>query len=165
MEQTRQDRTGVVTVAPDVVTAVNAALDTSGYHGPRITTGNYPTGYDTTNVFGRLDHQATAASNLQARYLFYHVTSDNARNVGGLSDVSRGAALDDTDQTGAINYLTTLSSGLINEARAQIRTVGLVRRSTTRSDRRSRSPASPTLLSPRPRRLRVWPTCFRRWIR
>ncbi|HEY2151419.1 MAG TPA: carboxypeptidase regulatory-like domain-containing protein [Vicinamibacterales bacterium] len=119
VEQTLQDRTGVVTIAPESVTAVNAALDAAGYHGPRIATGNFPTGYDSTNLFGRVDHQATPASNLQLRYLFYHVTSDNARNVGGLGDVSRGTALDDTDQTGAVNYLLTLSSGAINEARAQ----------------------------------------------
>ncbi len=125
VEQTLQDRTGVVTIAPDAVTAVNTTLDAAGYHGPRITTGNFPTGYDSTNVFGRVDHQATAASSLQLRYLFYHVTSDNARNVGGLGDVSRGTALDDTDQTVAVNYLSTLSSGAINEARAQYTHSGL----------------------------------------
>jgi hypothetical protein len=53
------------------------------------------------------------------RYSVYNVTSANARNVGGLGDISRGAALDDTDHTAAISYLTTLSSGMINEARAQ----------------------------------------------
>jgi hypothetical protein len=125
VEQTLQDRTGVVTIAPASVLAVNSALDAVGYHGPRISTGNFPTGYDSTNLFGRVDHQATPASNLQLRYLYYHVTSDNARNVGGLADVSRGAALDDTDQTAAVNYLSTLSSGAINEARAQYTHSGL----------------------------------------
>jgi hypothetical protein len=119
IERTQQDRTGIVTIAPSAVAAINTALDTAGYAGPRISTGNYPTGYTTTNIFGRVDHRATAASRLEVRYSLYDVTSQNARNAGGLSDVNRGAALDDTDQTIAANYLSTLSSGLINEARAQ----------------------------------------------
>ena len=117
-ERTQQDRAGIVTIAPSAVAAINAALDAAGYGGPRISTGQFSTGYDSTNLFGRLDHQATPASRLEVRYNLYRVTSANARNAGGLSDVSRGAALDDTDQTLAVNYLSTLSSGTINEARA-----------------------------------------------
>ena len=119
VERTQQDRTGIVTIAPASVTAVNAALDAAGYRGPRIATGNFPTGYTGTNAFVRVDHQAASGPRLQVRYSVYNVTSANARNVGGLSDVSRGTALDDTDHTAAVSYLTTFSSGMINEARAQ----------------------------------------------
>jgi hypothetical protein len=119
VERTQSNRTGVVTIAPSAVTAINRALDDVRYPGPRVTTGNYSTGYDTTNLFGRMDHQATTGSRLQARYSLYDVTSRNARGVGSLSDVSRGTALEDTDQTAAVNYLSTRSSGTINEARAQ----------------------------------------------
>ncbi|OFW29463.1 MAG: hypothetical protein A3G76_07420 [Acidobacteria bacterium RIFCSPLOWO2_12_FULL_65_11] len=119
VERTQQDRTGIVTIASSAVSAINTRLDAAGYGGPRINTGNYSTGYTATNVFGRVDHRATEASRLQMRYSLYHVTSENARNAGGLNDVSRGAALEDTDQTIAANYLSTLSSGTINEARAQ----------------------------------------------
>ena len=98
---------------------MNAALDAAGYRAQRITTGHYPTGYTTNNLFGRVDHQATAASRVQVRYSFYRVTSQNARNVGGLSDVSRGAALNDTDQNVAVSHLATLSSRTFNEARVQ----------------------------------------------
>jgi hypothetical protein len=101
------------------VTAVNAALDAAGIRGPRIATGNFATGYTGNNAFVRVDHQAASGPRLQMRYSVYNVTSANARNVGGLGDISRGAALDDTDHTAAISYLTTLSSGMINEARAQ----------------------------------------------
>ncbi|MBW8863236.1 MAG: TonB-dependent receptor, partial [Acidobacteria bacterium] len=90
-----------------------------GYGGPRISTGNFPTGYRTNNVFGRIDDQLSASTRLQLRYNLYDVTSANARNVSGLSDVSRGTALDDTDHTAAVSVLTALSSGTINEARAQ----------------------------------------------
>src|SRR4051812_34865636 len=119
LERTQQDRTGIVTIAPASVIAVNATLDASGYRGPRITTGNFPTGYTGNNAFLRIDHQASAGPRLQVRYNLYNVTSANVRNVGGLSDISRGAALDDTDHSVAASYLTTLSSGMINEARLQ----------------------------------------------
>src|SRR6185369_7351098 len=119
LERTQQDRTGIVTIAPAAVTAVNAALDAAAYRGPRIATGNFATGYTGNNAFVRVDHQAASGPRLQMRYSVYNVTSANARNVGGLGDISRGAALDDTDHTAAISYLTTLSSGMINEARAQ----------------------------------------------
>ena len=118
-ERTQLDRTGIVTIAPGAASSINNALDAVGYGGPKVSTGNYPTGYDTTNVFGRLDHQATPNAHLQLRYSLYDVGSQNARNVGALNDVSRGAALDDTDQTISANFLSTLSSGAVNEARVQ----------------------------------------------
>jgi hypothetical protein len=118
VERTQQDRTGIVTIAPSAVTTIDATLDASGYRGPRVATGNYPTGYTTNNVFGRVDQQA-GSGHLEVRYGLYDVSSQNARNAGGLSDVSRGAALDDTDQTVAVNYLSARASGTINEARAQ----------------------------------------------
>ena len=71
----------------------------SGYRGPRVATGNFATGYTTNNVFGRVDQQAREPDIWSCATAMYNVTSANARNVGGLSDVSRGAALDDTDQT------------------------------------------------------------------
>ena len=118
-ERTQLDRTGIVTIAPAAVIAINRVLDEDGYPGPRVTTGNYPTGYTTNNLFGRVDDQVTPRSHLQVRYSLYNVGSHNARNVGALNDVSRGAALNDTDQTVATSFLSTLSSGMINEARAQ----------------------------------------------
>src|SRR5262249_54144113 len=107
------------TIAPLTVQAVNSTLDALASNGPRIATGDYPTGYDTTNVFGRIDHQHGTPLRMQVRYSLYDVTSDNARNVGALNDVTRGAALDDTDQTIAVNLLSAFSAGSINEARAQ----------------------------------------------
>jgi hypothetical protein len=119
LERTQLDRTGIVTIAASAVGAINETLDRVGYRGPRIATGNYPTGYDTTNAFARVDHDATGASRLQMRYSVYRVNSGNARGVGALSDASRGSSLTDTDQTIAANYLSTFASGTINEARAQ----------------------------------------------
>ena len=119
VERTQRDLTSIVTIAPSAVAAINGTLDAVGYRGPRVTTGNYTTGYATTNVFGRIDHQATGSSSLQLRYNLYDVGSPNARNVGGLNDVSRAQALDDTDHTIAATWLTAFSSGTVNEARVQ----------------------------------------------
>jgi hypothetical protein len=119
VERTPLDRTGIVTIAPATITAVNPTLDRAGYRGPRIATGDYQTGFRTTNAFARLDHDATGTGRLQFRYSAYDVTSRNARGVGGLNDVSRGAALADTDQTVAATWLSTFSSGTINEVRGQ----------------------------------------------
>lgn len=119
IERTTQDRTGIVTIAPGAVAAVNRVLDAVGYGGPRIATGEFATGYHTTNLFGRVDHEARRGSRLQLRYALYGVGSPNARNAGGLNDVSRGTRLDDRDQMAAVNYLLPFSSSAINEARAQ----------------------------------------------
>ncbi len=119
VEETRQNRTGIVTIAPADVAAINAALDAAGDRGPSIVTGAFPTGYHTTNLFGRLDHQATAGSRLEVRYSVYDVGSPNARNVGGLNDVSRGTRLDDRDRTLAANYQSSPSTRATNELRGQ----------------------------------------------
>jgi hypothetical protein len=117
VERTQQDRTGIVTIAPESVSTVNGILDSVNYRGPRISTGNFATGYTTNTLFARADHQA-GPSRLQVRYNLYDVSSANARNVAGLSDVSRGTALDDTDQNVAAGYQVT-GTGAFNEARVQ----------------------------------------------
>ena len=126
VEVTNLSRTGIVTIAPAAVAAINTVLDGAQYAGPRISTGNYATGYDTANLFGRADHQLTGGSRLQLRYSLYDLRSGNARTIGGLTDVSRGTAIRNTDQTVAINLLSTWSSSTINEVRAQVSRSGLV---------------------------------------
>ena len=118
-EQTRLNNAVVVTIQPAAVAAINQTLDAAGYRGPRLGTGLAPTGLDTTNVFARLDHRLTDATQLAARYSFYDVASPNARSVGGLNDVSRGTSLGDRDQTAALSAVTTLSPRTFNEARFQ----------------------------------------------
>ncbi len=119
VELTRQSRTGFVSISAVNVAAINARLDAVGYGGPRVGTGAFAAGYDTTNIFARLDHQASPAHQVTARYLLYDVTSANARSVGGLNDASRSTSLDDRDQTGSLASVASLGSGFLNEARAQ----------------------------------------------
>ena len=119
VEQTLNDRTGYVSIPDANVAAINAMLDTAGYRGPRTSTGAFATGYDTTNLFGRLDHQRSPGHLLTARYTLYDISSHNARSVGGLNDRSRGTSLDNRDQSVALASVITTPSGLVNEIRGQ----------------------------------------------
>jgi hypothetical protein len=118
-EQTRRHDAGVITITPANVAAVNARLDETNYRGARINTGVFPGGFDSTNLFGRLDHELTNTDRLTLRYSFYDIASTNARNVGGLNAASRGSALDNRDQNVALSHVATLSTNALNEARFQ----------------------------------------------
>ncbi len=118
VERTDQHKAGFITIAPSSTHAINAALNTAGYPGPSISTGDFPTGFETTNLFGRVDRQSSTGSRLQVRYSVYDVISENARNVGGLNAVSRGTLLDDRDQTAAASWFSS-GSTVLNETRAQ----------------------------------------------
>ncbi len=119
-EQTRQNRAGVITITPENVAAINSTLDLIGFPGPRIETGQFPTGLDSTNLFARIDHSLNDANQLSARYNLYDITSENGRNVGGLNSISRGSGLENRDQTFATSLVTTLSQDTFNEARFQV---------------------------------------------
>jgi hypothetical protein len=118
-ERTQQDKTGFITIAPANATAINQVFDALRYPGARVRTGPFQTGYHTTNLFGRVDHQATTQTRLAVRYSVYDVESENARGVGGLSDVSRGTSLSNRDQTLAANALSSLGTTAVNDMRAQ----------------------------------------------
>jgi hypothetical protein len=119
VERTSLDRTGLVTIAPGDVPRINAVLDAGGFAGPRVATGEFPTGYDTKNFFARVDNAFSADHTLAVRSSLYDVSSDNARNAGGLNATSRGTALENRDATLALNWMMTLGSGSLNELRAQ----------------------------------------------
>src|SRR5262249_3342958 len=118
-EERALNQAGLVTITDSNTAAVNARLAAVGYPGPRITTGLYPNPVHSGNFLGKIDHQITPRDLFSARYSVYQVTSANSRGVGGLSAVTAGAALDNTDQTVAISNIATLSSRLVNESRAQ----------------------------------------------
>jgi hypothetical protein len=119
VEQTRLDASGVVTITPANAAAVNGALDRAGYGGTRVETGSFPTGHHATSLLARLDHRTGGGTLLAARYSLYDVSSENARNVGGLSAASRGTALEDLDQTLALSTVVLVSPATANETRLQ----------------------------------------------
>src|SRR5206468_9605169 len=118
-EQTRQNTAGVITVSAPNVLAINTQLDAVNYPGPRIQTGSFPSSLDTSNLFLRLDHQWRPSVQSTLRYSFYDVSSENARNVGGLNAISRGAALENRDQTIAASNMWAITPRLLNESRFQ----------------------------------------------
>ncbi len=118
-EQSRQNTTGIVTITPENVAAINHRLDTTDYRGPRLTAGPFPSTLDTTTLFGKVDHRWNDRLESAFRYSFYDVASINARTAGGLNAVSRGSGLANQDQTIAANTLWTLSPTALYEARAQ----------------------------------------------
>ncbi len=118
-EQRELNQSGLTTIAPANVAAINAHLLAVGYPGPQISTGIYSNPVHNSNVFAKADHHFNDRDLFSARYSVYHVTSIHSRGAGGLSAESASANLDDTDQTVAISNVATLSSHLINETRGQ----------------------------------------------
>jgi hypothetical protein len=118
-EQTRRHDAGLITIKPSDASAVNARLGALGFAGPRVETGEFPGGFDTSNLFARVDRRLGASNTFAARYSLYQIDSINSRGVGGLSATSRGTALRDRDQTLTTSLVSPLSAKTISELRFQ----------------------------------------------
>jgi hypothetical protein len=118
-EQRRLDQTGVTTISPANVAAINARLVAVGYGGPLVTTGVYPNPVDTSNAFAKLDHRLGGRGQLGVRYSLYDVRAENSRGAGGLSAPSASSGLDNLDQMIAASTTFTMSSRTVVETRAQ----------------------------------------------
>jgi hypothetical protein len=119
IEQRRLDQTGLVTIAPGNVSAINARLAAVGYQGPPVTTDLYPNPVDSTNVLAKIDHRVNTRDQLGIRYALYDVNSQNSRGAGGFAAPSASAALDNVDHAIALNNTLTLSARTVLETRAQ----------------------------------------------
>ncbi len=118
-EQTRRNDSLIVTIPAATVTTINNRLDQAGFAGPRIETGLVPSGFDSSNLFARIDHRLNGNNQFAARYSFYDITALNSRTVGGLNTISRGTNIENRDHAIALSNVTTLSSKSVNEARFQ----------------------------------------------
>ena len=114
------DQSGLVTVSPDNVRAVNARLAAAGYQGPPISTGVYPSPVDSSNVLAKVDHQLSGRDQLGVRYSLYRVNSKNSRGAGALNSPSASAGLDNLDHAVALSNRLALTSRSVLETRAQI---------------------------------------------
>jgi hypothetical protein len=119
VERRNLDQTGLVTISPANVSAVNARLDATGYQGPRITTGQFPTTVDTTHVLAKVDHQFSGKDRFNVRYSLYDLHARNSRNAGALNATTTSTGLDNIDHTLALSNIVILSSRTVNETRAQ----------------------------------------------
>ena len=113
------DQTGLTTITDENVAVVNRRLDATGYAGPRIATGEYASPVRSTNVLGKVDHQAGTRSRLGARYSLYGVGAEHARGAGGLNASTASSNLDNLDQAVAASHILFLSSRTVLETRAQ----------------------------------------------
>ena len=120
VEQKLLDQTGVVSITPENVAAINARLAQVGYQGQPVTTGIYPNPVHSLNLLGKVDHHFSGADQLSVRYAFYDVSSSNARGVGTLNAPSGSTGLDNLDQSIAVSNVLTLSSNTVNETRPQV---------------------------------------------
>ncbi|WP_321472861.1 TonB-dependent receptor domain-containing protein [uncultured Paludibaculum sp.] len=118
-EQRNLNQSGLVTIPPANVAAVNARLDATGYEGPRLVTGVYSNPVRLTNVVGKVDHQFRPTDQFSLRFSLYDVSSSNTRGAGGLSAVTAAAGLENTDYNVAASNIATLSARLVNETRGQ----------------------------------------------
>ena len=118
-EQRRLDQSGLVTILPQSVSAINARLANVGYLGSPVATGEYPNPVHTVNFLGKVDHQFGSRDLFSVRYSQYNVSSSNSRGAGGLSAPSASAGLDNIDRTVAFGNTTTISGRTVNELRAQ----------------------------------------------
>ena len=118
-EERELNQSGLITITPASVTAVNKSLQTAGYGGSEISTGLYPNPVHSSNFLTKLDHQFSANDQFSARYSLYQVDSNNSRGAGALSAVTAAAGLDDLDQTLAVSNILTLSPRTVNETRGQ----------------------------------------------
>ena len=118
-ERRELNQSGLITISPANVTAIDTRLAAVGYPGPAIYTGLYSNPVHNSNFLGKLDHQFSQKDQFSVRYSLYDVHSPNSRGAGGLSAASASADLDNTDQTIAASNIATFSSRLVNETRAQ----------------------------------------------
>ncbi|HVV45273.1 MAG TPA: TonB-dependent receptor, partial [Bryobacteraceae bacterium] len=124
-EQRQLNQSGLATITPANVGAINARLAAIGYPGPQITTGIYSNPVHITNFLGKVDHHFNEKDQLSARYSLYHVTSLNSRGAGGLSAPTASSNLDDTDQVVAVSNIYSLSPRAVNETRGEFWASGL----------------------------------------
>jgi hypothetical protein len=118
-EQRNLNQSGLITISPANLAAINARLDAVGFSGLRPTTGIYPNPVHLTNVLAKVDHQFSPGDQFSVRYSLYQSDSNNSRGAGALNAATASSGLDNADHTIAVSNIFTLSSRTVNETRGQ----------------------------------------------
>jgi len=87
-EQRQLNQSGLITISPANVTAINNRLNAINFPGARVSTGIYPNPVRITNGLAKLDHQFSTRDQFTLRYSLYKLSSRNARGAGALNDAS-----------------------------------------------------------------------------
>jgi hypothetical protein len=118
LEQRDLSQSGLTTVLPASVAAINTRLEEAAYPGQPVATGVYSSPVRTTLGLARVDHN-TGSHRLGLRYGFYRVAADNSRGAGGLSAPSASAGLDDVDHSVSLSDAWVLTDRTVLESRFQ----------------------------------------------
>jgi hypothetical protein len=118
-ERRNLNQSGLITITPENVAAINSRLVATNYPGPLIATGIYSNPVHASTAIAKLDHQFNSRDQFSIRYSVYDVFSRNSRGAGGLSAASASSSLDNTDHTIAIGNVVAFSQRFVNETRAQ----------------------------------------------
>jgi outer membrane receptor protein involved in Fe transport len=113
------NQSGLITISPANVEAINAQLDAINFRGLRISTGIYPNPVHLTTGLAKVDHSFGARDQLSIRYSMYGSNSRNSRGAGALNATTASSGLDNTDQTIAASNIFTISGRTVNETRGQ----------------------------------------------
>ena len=70
-EQRQLNQSGLITITPSNLAAINTRLDAVGFGGLRPTTGIYPNPVHLTNILAKVDHQFSARDQFSVRYSLY----------------------------------------------------------------------------------------------
>ena len=120
VEQRHLDQTGLVTILPASAAIINERLAATGYPGPSVTTGLFDIPLRSTNLLGKIDHQANPRDQFSVRYSLYRLDSANSRNAGALNAPTTATDVDNLDQTLALSNTLVLSGRTVLESRAQL---------------------------------------------
>src|SRR5450432_3304530 len=93
-EQRELNQSGLVTISPANISAIDARLTSAGYPGPLPYTGLYSNPVHSTNFLSKVDHQFRTNDQFSVRYSLYDVSSSNSRGAGALNAVTASAGLD-----------------------------------------------------------------------
>lgn len=118
-ERRELDQTGLTTISAANAATLNRRLQEVGYPGLPVEGGQYRNPLETVNVLAKVDRQLGGRDLVSVRYSAYRATAQNARGAGGLSAPSASSGLRNGDHALATGYTHTLSSGTVNELRAQ----------------------------------------------
>jgi hypothetical protein len=119
VEHRRLRQSGLVTILPGAIDAINARLAATSYQEPSISTGEYSNPLDATNGLAKLNHAFNPRHELTVRYTVYGVTSENARGAGGLNAQTASSGLDSVDQSVAATETAVASDRTLLELRGQ----------------------------------------------
>ncbi len=113
------NQSGLITITPANLAAINQRLDAVGFSGLRPTTGIYPNPVHLSNVLAKVDHQFSARDQFSVRYSLYDTNSSNSRGAGALNAATASQGVDNADHTLAVSNILTLSPRTVNETRGQ----------------------------------------------